>query len=373
MKKAVFLLTVELLTLSSCTFHPTNQYTFEFTELDTGVNESLRGLHVVDENVIWASGTKGTYLVSNNGGRSWKNGTVALAKENDFRSIHAWDENRAMVFGVVGPVFGYITDDGGDSWTAVYKDNRDGVFFNSLKFADSTHGLALSDPVDGRFMVLRTTDGGTRWVQVQDLPLANDGEANFAASNSCIECLPSGKAWFVTGGVSARVFYSIDFGKSWHAADTPMVHGQDSTGIFSVAFKNDREGIIVGGNYKEPDQNKNIAAFSIDGGVTWQSAETMPQGFRSCVQRVSAPNRDLYVAVGKTGCDYSTDNGRHWRHITDEGYYTCRVVPGQTTLFAAGSNGRIARIEVEWKQVSAVSLTEDGSRHAPNIVLVLSE
>jgi photosystem II stability/assembly factor-like uncharacterized protein len=194
MKKALFLLTLVLITLCSCTSRPIDQYSFEFTELDTGVDESLRGLHVVDENVIWASGTNGSYLVSNNGGRSWKLGTVAWAKENDFRSIHAWDENRAMVFGVAGPVFGYLTEDGGDTWTVVYKDNRDAVFFNSLKFADSTKGIALSDPVDGRFLVLRTTDGGTRWLQVEDLPKANDGEANFAASNSCIEYLPSGKA-----------------------------------------------------------------------------------------------------------------------------------------------------------------------------------
>ncbi|MCP4455256.1 MAG: oxidoreductase [Planctomycetes bacterium] len=346
MKKAL-LLTVLLIALSLCTSRPGDPIKFEFTELDTGIDQSLRGLCVVDDNVIWASGTEGTYLVSNDGGRSWKAGTVALAPENDFRSIHAWDENRAMVFGVAGPVFGYMTEDGGDSWTVVYEDERDTVFFNSLKFSDSTHGIALSDPVDGRFLVLRTPDGGASWLQVKDLPLSHDGEANFAASNSCIEVLPSGKAWFVTGGSSARVFYSIDFGQSWQVADTPLVQGQDSTGIFSVAFKNDTEGIIVGGDYKTPDQNTHIAAFSTDGGVTWQPAETMPQGFRSCVQHVSAPHIELYVAMGKLGCDYSTDNGRHWRHITDQGYYTCRVVPGQTRLFAAGSHGRIARIELK--------------------------
>jgi photosystem II stability/assembly factor-like uncharacterized protein len=176
---------------------------------------------------------------------------------------------------------------------------------------------------------------------------ANDGEANFAASNSCIEYLRSGKAWFVTGGVSARVFYSIDYGKSWQVAETPLVHGHDSTGIFSIVFKSDTEGIIVGGNFKEADRNKNIAAFSIDGGITWQPADIMPQGFRSCVQHVSAPDIELYVAVGKSGCDYSVDNGRNWRHITQQGYFTCRVVPGIASLFAAGSKGRIAKIELK--------------------------
>ena len=347
MRKALVLLTVALITLCACASCPAHPYRFAFTELHTGMDESLRALYVLDEHVIWASGTNGSYLVSNNGGQSWRVGTVGLAKEDDFRSIHAWNENRALVFGVSGPVFGYLTEDGGASWTVGYKDSRDAVFFNSLKFSDTTHGMALSDPVDGRFLVLRSTDGGASWRPVTELPPAHDGEANFAASNSCIEYLPSGKAWFVTGGSSARVFYSTDFGKSWQVTDTPLVHGQSSTGIFSVAFKNDAEGIIVGGNYQAPDLNKNVAAFSIDGGVTWQPAETMPQGFRSCVQHVSATNCDLYVAVGKSGCDYSADNGRNWNHISDQGYYTCQVVPGQTTLFAAGSRGRIAKIEVK--------------------------
>lgn len=347
MQKILFGLPIVLITLSSCTSRAVDQYQFEFTELDTGVNESLRGLYVVDENVIWASGTKGTALVSTDGGRSWKVRTVAWAKENDFRSIHAWDANRAMVFGVVGPVFGYLTKNGGDTWTAVYEDKREAVFFNSLKFADNTHGIALSDPVDDRFLVLRSTDGGASWSTVTDLPQAHDGEANFAASNSCIEYLPSGKAWFVTGGVSARVFYSNDFGKSWQVTETPMVYGQSSTGIFSVAFKNDTGGIIVGGNYKEPDRNENIAASTNDGGLTWQAVETMPQGFRSCVQHVSGPNIDAYIAVGKSGCDYSADNGKNWKHITQQGYYTCRAVPGQASLFAAGSQGRIVKIELK--------------------------
>ena len=247
MKKSLCVLPFVLISLCSCVPHPVAEGRFEVTELDTGVEASLRGLYVVDANVIWASGSEGTYLVSSNGGQSWKVGTVGVAEENDFRSLHAWDENRAMVFGVSGPVFGYRTEDGGDTWTAVYEDDRDPVFFNSLKLSDSRRGLALSDPVEGRFLVLRTTDGGDSWLQVTDLPLSNDGEANFAASNSCIETLSSGQAWFVTGGVSARVFYSGDFGESWKVADTPMVQGQPSTGIFSVAFKNDREGVIVGG------------------------------------------------------------------------------------------------------------------------------
>lgn len=347
MKKILLLTIVPVVFQCSCVSRLQGPYRFRFTELETGCNESLRALQVVDEHVIWASGTNGTFLVSSDGGQSWKVGTVGSAVKNDFRGLHAWDSDRALVFGVSGPVFGYLTEDAGETWTAVYRDDRDPVFFNSLKFCSDTHGLAVSDPVEDRFLVLRTRDGGKTWQEVTDLPSSNDGEANFAASNTCIEYLPTGRAWFVTGGVTARLFYSVDFGQSWQVTDTPLVEGQSSTGIFSVAFQDDRSGVIVGGDYQVPELNQDIAAFSTDGGVTWQPSETMPRGFRSCVQYVSMPQGGLYVAVGKTGCDYSLDNGRHWTHITDQGYYTCRPVPGKTTLFAAGSNGRIARIEMQ--------------------------
>lgn len=318
-----------------------------FTELNTSTDASFRGLHVVDENVVWASGSGGTVLVSTNSGNSWKDVTVPDTEQNDFRSIHAWDENTALVFGVAGPEFGYKTVDGGATWNVVFSDTTSGLFFNSVKFADAKNGLAVSDPIDGKFFVLRTKDAGNTWTQVTDLPPVEEGEANFAASNTCIEYLPSGKAWIASGGKAARVFYSEDFGKSWQVSKTPMIRGLASSGIFSVAFKNDKEGIIVGGIYDQPELNTNIASYTFDGGDTWQPAVTMPKEYRSCVQEVKAGNDSFVFAIGKTGCDISTDGGINWNFLSDEGYFTFRAIPNRLAGFAAGSGGRIAKVEFE--------------------------
>ncbi|MFV0591258.1 MAG: WD40/YVTN/BNR-like repeat-containing protein [Draconibacterium sp.] len=343
MIKASLFLCVAFLLLQGCMCKKVSP-DIRIQVLNTETNASLRGLFVVNENVVWASGSAGTVLLSKNGGESWENVSVPGAEANDFRSIHAWDESRVMVFGIAGPDFGFLTEDGGKSWNVAYSDTAKGLFFNSLKFADTVNGLAVSDPVDGKFFVLRTEDGGRNWERVTSLPAVEKGEANFAASNTCIEYLPSGKAWIASGGMAARVFYSNNFGKTWDVVKTPMIRGSASSGIFSIAFQNEKEGVIIGGIYDQPEVNTNIAAYSIDGGKTWLPAENMPGEYRSCVQPVNFDGEPVFFAIGKTGCDFSADGGRNWKPVSADGYYTFRAVPGESTGFAAGAEGRIARV-----------------------------
>ena len=342
MKKLLYTFVVALFVMG-CTNSQTPM-SVDFTELSTPTNASLRALFVLNEDVIWASGSSGTVVRSLDGGESWKVTQIPGAETNDFRSIHAWNADSAMVFGIAGPDFAYATGDGGASWQVVYADTTSGLFFNSLKFADPNLGLAVSDPVDGKFVVLRTEDGGKNWRQVSQMPPAEAGEANFAASNSCIEFLPTGKAWMVTGGTTARVFYSEDFGKTWQVSNTPMIRGDASAGIFSVAFKNNREGVLVGGVYDQPEINTNVAAYTVDGGQNWVTAETMTRGFRSCAQFIANGDAGFVLAVGKTGADISYDGGRNWQFLSDQGYYTFRAVPGKAMGYLAGNNGRIARV-----------------------------
>ncbi|WP_167605060.1 oxidoreductase [Maribellus sediminis] len=342
MKKFSFLLLITLLLLG-CQNNSISVKA-EFAKLEANSEASLRGLFVVDENVIWASGSGGTILLSTDSGESWKEMKVQGAEENDFRSIYARDKNHAIVFGIAGPDFGYSTTNGGESWEVVYRDTTAGLFFNSLKFADDRHGLAVSDPIEGKFFVIRTEDGGATWQRVESLPPVEEGEANFAASNTCIEFLPSGKAWIASGGKAARVFYSEDFGLTWDVAKTPMIRGTASSGIFSVAFQNDKAGAVVGGIYDQPEINTNIAAYTVDGGKNWLSSETMPAEYRSCVQSVKSGTHSFLFAIGKTGCDVSTDGGQNWNFVSEDGYYTFRAVPGELSGFAAGSEGRIAKI-----------------------------
>jgi hypothetical protein len=70
------------------------------------------------------------------------------------------------------------------------------------------------------------------------------------------------------------------------------VHGPDSAGIFSIAFLDSTHGVIVGGDYKHPDEDGPNLAFTNDGGKTWTLSPIRPQAYFSAVaydQRSIAP------------------------------------------------------------------------------------
>jgi photosystem II stability/assembly factor-like uncharacterized protein len=330
---------------NSCTGRlDASDFKLEIIPMSTGSEASLRALQVVDKNIIWASGSGGEYLLSANGGNSWKLGYIDGAESDDLRSIYAWNSTRALVFGTSNPGRGYLTETSGEDWQLVYENNTAGIFFNSLSFANEFKGMALGDPLDSTSFVIKTNDGGLSWEEISGLPVLLDGEANFAASNSCIQYSPSGKVRIVSGGGGSRVFLSNDDGLSWTAAESGLLSGIPSSGIFSVSFIDDNRGIIVGGTYDTPELNNNIAAFTMDGGEKWILSEVMPAQYRSCVFWMEYRGKEIAVAVGKTGVDISVDNGNSWRNVSLDGYFTGRSVPGTNIAYLAGSEGRISKI-----------------------------
>ena len=196
------------------------EHSFEFTELNTKSSSSLRAISAVDENIVWASGSQGLVLLTLDGGSSWVRMTIPDCEDTEFRSLHAWDAKRALVFDVSPLGRAFMTTNGGQSWEMVYQSNVDGAFFNSLKFADNKHGIAISDPIDEHVFILRTEDGGRNWKRLINTPPSHEGEINFAASNTCIEYLPSGEIYIVTGGSRSRVLSSGDHGENWEFIET---------------------------------------------------------------------------------------------------------------------------------------------------------
>lgn len=332
------------LLLSSC---GETLYDIKFTSFNTGSSASIRALHVVDSDVIWASGSSGTFFMSKDGGNTWLSDSVPGAGSDDLRSIHAWNSKQAIVFGTSNPGKAYMTTDGGQTWKVVYENDQKGIFFDSMKFADSKNGIALSDPVGSTSFVIHTIDGGASWTEVEGLPDLEEGEYNFAASNSCIDYHTDGSVWIISGGNAARAFFSKDHGNSWDVAETGLIHGNSSSGCFSVSFRNRDDGIVVGGTYDKPELNEDIAAWSSDGGVSWKLSEVMPREFRSNIIWLQDGKKNIAFALGKTGCDYSIDKGKSWMEGIDiEGYYTARPISGTLSGYAAGSDGKIAKFEL---------------------------
>lgn len=278
-------LSVVLLFLSASIAQSKPQIRFSRTK------EDLRGVSAVSKKVAWASGTHGTYLRMSDG-KYWIPEQVPGAESLDFRGVVAFsaDEAYLMSSGPGEQSRIYHTIDAGRHWSLQLTNKNPKGFFDSIAFWDRTHGVVLGDPVADengtKFELLMTEDGETwRPISAGQLPPAMDGEGAFAASNSCIAILHGDdrNLWFATGGKVARVFHSSDRGESWQVFDTPIVHGRDSQGIFSIAFRDALHGAISGGDYKNPERDGPNLAFTDDGGKSWSVSKIFPQSYYSAV------------------------------------------------------------------------------------------
>jgi photosystem II stability/assembly factor-like uncharacterized protein len=311
---------------------------------------SLRGLAAVSDKLAWASGTHGTYLRTLDGGTTWQAGQVPGAEQLDFRDIEAFDANTAYLLSIGKGEASriYKTTDGGQHWTLQFKNTNPEAFFDALAFWDAHHGIAMSDPVNGKFVLITTEDGGQTWQAVppQGLPAALPNEGGFAASGTCLVTQGKRNVWFGTGGaVRARIFRSTDRGRTWTVADTPVLAGAASAGIFSIAFRDARHGVIVGGDYQQPTLAARNLAYTNDGGRTWRLAEmNKPSGFRSGVAFARGPRGWLLLAVGTAGTDYAVPGGA-WSKLDAENYNAISVAQGKlTAVWAVGPRGRIAKL-----------------------------
>lgn len=237
----------------------------------------LRGLSIVDHDVVWLGGTKGCIVQTDNQGKNWTVNFISEVNGLDFRALHAFNSQEACAMSVglsqdkLARI--YRTSSGGKSWEAVFQTDIPNVFLNAMAFWDEQNGIVLGDPIDGQFIFFKTKDGGHNWNQLipYTLPFALPNEAVFAASNSCLTVNGTNHVWFATGrGANARVFYSSDQGLNWKVSATSINPLNGSSGIFSVAFRNEKEGIAVGGDYTAPLQfsDTNII-ITHNGGLEW--------------------------------------------------------------------------------------------------------
>lgn len=312
---------------------------------DSKTDAAFRGVATVSENVGWVSGTKGTVLRTLDGGQHWENVSVAGAETLDFRDIQAWNAQDATVLSS-GPGDKsriYRTTDGGKHWRLLFTNPEPKAFYDGSAFWDRKHGIAMSDPVDGHFLLLSTQDG-EHWTPLtpRSLPPSLPDEGGFAASGTCIIVNGPSDLWFVTS--AARVFHSPDKGQNWTVTDTPMIHGKPPQGIFSIAFANAQHGVIVGGDYEKPKVGEKNVAFTSDGGKTWVLSEENPLGYRSAVAFVPGTNPVLWITVGTSGSDVSVDGGKTWRRLDAENYNAVGFSRSGAG-WAVGPKGKIARFE----------------------------
>lgn len=338
-----------LTALSACgspartpTDEPTPTRALHVESLNAGTTASLRGLSVVNDRVVWASGSGGTVLRTTDGGTTWSVIAVRGADSLDFRDIHGFSADAAVAMATAGRI--YRTGDGGQSWQLAYSATDTSVFLDAVSFWDAQHGVVMGDPIGGAFLILLTDDGGRSWHELsrERAPKALEKEAAFAASGTCLTVWGSRHAWFGTGGGAvARVFRTSDRGRSWSTSSTPLVAGDPSAGIFSVAFEDSLNGTIAGGNYRMPASPMANLAFTRDGGRTFTLYEKLPAQYLSAIALSGTPT-PLIMAAGVAGITYASHAADGWTKL--DSAETNSIAFSASNAWFVGPMGRIGRI-----------------------------
>ncbi|MBI9033285.1 MAG: hypothetical protein JEZ03_02325 [Bacteroidales bacterium] len=301
---------------------------------------SIRAIEVLNDTCVWYAGSNGQFGYTLNDGKDWFRDTITInGYHPEFRSIAITDQ-AVFLLSVASPALLFKSVDNGESWNIVYQEDHPSCFYNSMAFWDDQNGIAVGDPVDNCLSVIITHDGGETWNKLGDnsLPSTVTGEAGFAASNTNIS-LFGNHAWLVSGGTKARVFHSSDRGLSWEVYDTPISQGEQMTGIFSVDFYDEKNGVIFGGDWNHQEMNSKCKAVTNDGGKTWKLiGEGVDPGFRSCVQYVPEIHGLKMFAVGMPGISFSEDKGESWVNLSTDSFYTIRISESGKVAWLAGKD-----------------------------------
>jgi photosystem II stability/assembly factor-like uncharacterized protein len=317
------------------------------SELTSGTEALLQAVSPVDALVVWVSGHEGAVLRSVDGGDSWQARPVQTLDSLQFRDVHGFSADRAVILSA-GPGAQsriYRTVDGGGSWSLGWVNDEPEGFYDCMDFWDDRRGVAYGDAVGGELRILLTDDGGVTWrrVAAEGRPAAVDGEGGFAASGTCVETGPDGRAWIGTGaGTRSRALRTVDYGQTWDAVDLPIVSGT-AAGAFTIVFSDARFGVALGGDLGQADAFTDNVAITDDGGATWTPGERTPiPGAVYGAALARAGVDPIVVAGGPGGLVVTNDLTAGWRLIDSGSFWAVGAVG--STAWAVGPQGRIVKL-----------------------------
>lgn len=328
-------------------------HTPTLTPQDSGTTQSLISVSPVNKRVVWASGRGGTFAVTTDGGATWRSGVVPGAESLQFRDVEGVSDTVAYLLSIGNGADSriYKTTDGGATWSLQFQNQDPAAFFDCFAFWTPTRGFAQSDSVNGQFPVVRTTNGET-WESIAgNEPAALPGESFFASSGTCVATQGKNNAWAVTGGASpSRVLVTRDGGDTWNAYDSPL-RGSPSAGLFSVAFRDAKHGMVGGGDLDPTAPPFDQTATSSDGGKTWVVTPQQPNigtvfGLSYAADAGNArPRGRTVVVTGPGGAAWTPDEGGSWFTLPGVTDFWGVAFGSPHTAWLVGTNGRILRLD----------------------------
>lgn len=303
--------------------------------LDSSTGISLRGLSVLNDSFFWVSGSKGTVARCSNSGTFIEWMKVPGYENRDFRDIEAFSENTAIIMAIDSPSVILKTTDSGKTWKKVFEDYRSGMFLDAMYFEDSNSGVVVGDPIDGKFYLAKTVDGGEKWIPFEKVSaVADSGEALFAASGSNI-ILNNNQIFFVTGGTTSH------FVNGNQKIDLPLLQGKSSTGANAIDIAEDGRIIIIGGDFSADTLSVTNCSITDDLGKKFIPPVRTPFGYKSSISYIG---NKKWIACGTSGVDISIDHGMNWKHISNQSFHIVQKAKKGNKVFLAGKSGIIAEL-----------------------------
>lgn len=323
------------------------------TEISLPVSASIRAMHVLNDSTVWIGAARGIFALTQNGGKTWyvdsiKNDSAVF----DFRSIHAIDGNNCLLLNAGSPAFIFKVIIPDKTYSATksehvlqYQNTEKEIFFDAMQFKNSTIGYAIGDPLNKKFVLLKTEDGGNTWKNISDniSYTAAEGEALFAASNSTLTVQNNFIA-FATGGSQSRIIYSINEGKSWSAISTKLIQGAVMQGAFSMDM-HDNLLVVAGGDYDHKDSVcQNLVLFEVQKQFKNITLNSTLHKMISCIQ-FHPHNKNILLAACLPGIYLSQNLCNDWILINNQSYNTLRWSPTGKVAYAAGADGKVLKLE----------------------------
>ncbi len=345
-----------LLLVSPSTAHPAptaspdaRHHSLEWQSVDVGTTQGLRGLDAISRRHAWVSGSTGGVWKTNDAGRSWADVSPPEATGLSLRDVEILRPGHVLVLAIGEGEDSRIfrTTDGGRTWSQPFVNDHPDAFYDCVAmWPGGRRGIAMSDPVEGKFRIIETRDAGASWsvVDPAGMPDAVEGEFGFAASGTCLVTAGRSDAFLASGGGASRIFHSRDFGHTWTVRDS-TIPAAASGGVFSLAFRHPWKGLAVGGDFEAADIGEDMSAYSNNRGRSWTNGGDL-EGYRSGVDwlpRTRHFGHASAVAVGPSGSDVTFDGGRHWQAFSDTGFDSVQCLR-DGSCWASGSGGRVARL-----------------------------
>lgn len=267
--------------------------------------DAFYGMAVLPDGRMWAVGTNGKILHSDDAGQAWR--LQRTAQRATLQDIAAWDARRAVAVGNDGVIL--ATADGGVNWQAA-RAPRSSISNKLMRVQAGQDGRAWAVGSGG--VLLRSLDYGNSWESAAPVEDTAWNGVAFDGARGCVV------------GEFGRIRVTRDAGEHWTTVTSPARQS-----LMSVRMRDDGHAVAVG--------LRGTVLVSSDAGTSWNAVASATQEDLFDV----AWDGSQWVAVGDKGVVLlGGSDGAAWRatrfDAMDRGWYT-RVLAHGGKYYAAGS------------------------------------